>query len=151
MQAVDLGVLMNLAYGAFVVRLRAHLAGAGFDDLGPSFGYVFRILDPGPVSLATLAARLGMTPQGALKIVADMEAKGYVERGADPTDGRVRPLSLSARGRAALGAARAFHGDFEDALGRRLGADSVSAMRAVLADIVATAAADGLDVDVRPF
>ena len=57
--AIDFGLLLNVAYGAFKERLHTSLATAGFDDLGPSFGYVFRSLASGPLSLVQLATLLG--------------------------------------------------------------------------------------------
>ena len=45
---VDFGVLLNLAFGSFKAGLHAELARAGFDDVGPSFGYVFRLLASRP-------------------------------------------------------------------------------------------------------
>lgn len=146
----DIGILLNLAYGAFVARLNAAMAQAGFDDLGPSFGYVFRLLDEAPASLAAVASRLQITPQGALKIVADMESKGYVERREQPTDARVRLVALTGRGRKALRAARRFHAAFEAELARQVGAAPAAAMRRALQGIVDQARSDGLELTVRP-
>jgi DNA-binding MarR family transcriptional regulator len=147
----DFGVLLNLAFGALKRQMQSHMANAGFDDLGPSFGYVFRVLDGDPLSLAELAGRLGMTPQGALKIIAEMIDKGYVLRTDDRADGRVKRLSLSARGKRALAEARRFHGAFERELGRRLGTQRVATARAVLEGIVVDASGQRLEMDVRPF
>lgn len=147
---VDLGVLFNLAYGAFVARLHAAMEQAGFRDLGQSFGYVFRLLDAGPASLVSLASRLQITSQGALKIVADMEAKGYVERRGDPDDARVRTVALTARGREALQTARRFHADFEANLANEVGASNAAVLRSTLEHIVANARTDGIELTARP-
>lgn len=148
--AIDFGVLLNLAYGTFVTRLGAAMAAAGFDDLGPSFGYVFRLIDAEPVSLAALATRLQMTPQGALKIVAEMEAKAYVERRDHPDDARVRMVALTSRGRKALRTARRFHAAFEAQLAVQVGAADAAAVRRTLERIVADAAAAGVELTARP-
>lgn len=116
--SIDLGILLGLAYTAFVDELRASLSASGFDDLGRWYGYVFRALDAEPLSSSALARRLGITNQGMMKIVDEMEARGYVERGADAVDARVKRLRLAPRGRRALRAARAFHAKFEAKLGR---------------------------------
>ena len=128
----DFGILLHLAYEGFRKELHAHLARRGFDDLGNSFGVVFRLLDAGEMSLRELAGRLGITPQGALKVVNDMVAKGYVQRSDDPGDARVKPLGLTRRGRAALAEARKFHARFERDLGRRIGPRRVAALRDAL-------------------
>lgn len=56
----------------------------------------------------SLAARLGITPQGTLKIVAEMIGKGYMHRTDDETDRRITRLTLSARGKRAIAEARRF-------------------------------------------
>lgn len=138
----DFGVLLTVALEAFKHRLHTHLARAGYGDLGPSFGFVFRSLAERPLSLVELAARLGITPQGALKIVADMVERGYVERLDDPADRRVRRLLLSTRGRGALREARRFHASAERQLAEALGAERVADARAVLEAVAAEAALD---------
>jgi DNA-binding MarR family transcriptional regulator len=128
------------------------LASAGYDDLGPSFGFVFRSLADRPLSLAELAQRLGITSQGALKIATEMVERGYVERADDTDDRRVRRLLLTARGRAALNAARRFHATTERRLVAQLGATRVAAGRAMLEALVGDALADPTMTDAtRPF
>ena len=125
--------------------MRADLARQGFDDLGRSDGYVFRVLGDGDRSLSELAGLLGMTLPGAGKIVDDMEARGYVERHPDRLDRRVKRLALSRRGRAALKAARAFHRDYE----RRLA--KAPAIRAALESIVGEPADGPTPPYLRPL
>lgn len=131
---MDFGILLNLGFGAFKDALHDHLAGHGFDDLGGSFGYVLRTLEPhgDGMSLKDLAAALAVTPQGTLKIVEDMVAKGYVARTPDAQDSRVKRLSVAPRGEALLAHARAFHRQFEARLAKRHGADALEATRRVL-------------------
>lgn len=147
--AVDFGILLHLAFARFKDALHGHLADEGFDDIGPSFGFVFRALDETSLKLRELAERLEITPQGALKIVDDMVAKRYVTRLADPDDGRATRLTLAPRGEHALAAAKRFHRQFERDLTTRLGARRLGDTRAVL-----TAIAEVHDAGtraVRPF
>jgi DNA-binding MarR family transcriptional regulator len=125
--------------------MRTDLARQGFDDLGRSYGYVFRVLGDGDRSLSELAGLLGMTLPGAGKIVDEMEARGYVERHPDRLDRRVKRLALSRRGRAALKAARAFHRDYE----RRLA--KAPAIRAALESIVGEPADGPTPPYLRPL
>lgn len=127
----DLGVLLGLAFNAFVERLNASLREGGFDDLGRWYGYVFRALDEEPLALSELAARLEMTAQGAMKIVDEMEDRGYVERTPDPSDARVKRLRLAPRGRRALAMAREVHATIERELGRARAAE----LRATLSEV----------------
>ncbi|WOB06110.1 MarR family winged helix-turn-helix transcriptional regulator [Piscinibacter gummiphilus] len=137
-EPLDFGVLLNVAFAAFREALDADLAAAGFDDIGTSFGYVFRLLAEVPCNLSELAAQLGMSSPGALKVVDDMVAKGYVSRSTDADDRRVKRLALTARGRAALSRARAFHARYEQAVAERLGAREVAATRKVLEAMAAS-------------
>jgi len=150
--STDLGVLLGAAYSVFKDRLHAHLASQGYDDLGPSFGYVFRALDESPLSLVELAQRLEITSPGAHKLVVEMVARGYVQRVDDAHDARVRRLHLSARGKAALRAARRFHAATEQELVKALGSTKVAAARAVLDEMAhATGGEETNAIRLRPF
>lgn len=138
LEPLDFGVLLNVAYATFKESLDADLAAAGFDDIGTSFGYVFRLLAQAPCNLSELAVQLGMSSPGALKVVDDMVAKGYVSRSADAHDRRAKRLLLTARGRAALERARSFHDQYEQALVQRLGARQVTAARKLLEAMAAS-------------
>jgi DNA-binding MarR family transcriptional regulator len=133
----DLGVLLALAYVAFVDDLKAHLS-RRYDGFGPWTGAVLRAVVDEPLSLRKLAQRLEMTSAGALKIVDSMVADGYLERVPHPTDGRVRAIAATALGRRLLASARAFHTRFEDSLRAELGDRAVNAARRTLEQIVAT-------------
>ena len=146
---VDFGILLGLAYQTFVDELRADLQSRGFSDVGGAFGYVFRALDQEDLNLRQLAERLGMTDQGAAKIVNDMEAGAYVERYPDPVDGRVKKLRLARRGVAALGAARKFHQAYERRLGDQLKLADPSNLRRLLDAIVSNSGTDAAHARLR--
>ena len=144
-QPIDLGILLALAYQEFVRELREAHAEGGFDDIGRSDGVVFRALSSRPMTVSDLAGRLGISKQGAGQIVDDMERRGYLERRPDPGDRRARLLYLSARGNAALAAARGFHRRYERRLVRTHGREAVDTLRFVL-----QAMAGGADQAVGP-
>ncbi len=147
--SIDFGILLGLSYQAFVDELRSALAAEGFTDMGASYGYVFRALGAEELNLRALAGRLGMTDQGAAKIVDEMEARGYVERRAHPDDGRIKRLRLAGRGRAALAAARRFHARYERRLAQRLGLREVGVVRHVLEAIAVPG--DAAQARLRPL
>jgi DNA-binding MarR family transcriptional regulator len=66
---------------------------------------VFENIDPEGTRLTVLAARAGLTHQAIAEVVAEMEARGYVERVADPSDGRARLIRLTDDGREMVRAA----------------------------------------------
>ena len=144
----DLGILIASAWQEFVRAMHVDLAGHGFDDLGRSDGYVFRTLAAGPMTVSALATKLEVTKQGAGQIIDDMEARGYVVRRPDLSDGRARLVELSARGRAAMAAARRFHQSQERALIRAHSPAAVTALRTVLSSLAADIV-DGQDPQLR--
>jgi DNA-binding MarR family transcriptional regulator len=81
-----------------VDRLRA----GGFEDMTAAHHPLFENVDPGGTRLTVLAARAGMTHQSMGELVSVLEQRGYVERRSDPSDGRVRLVVLTARGRDAV-------------------------------------------------
>ena len=70
-----------------------------------------------------------MTKQAMGELIADLEAKGYVERRSDPSDGRARVVVPTERGRRIDAAAdeviEAIEADYE----RRLGAAGLRSLR----------------------
>ena len=113
---LDLATLVSLAGAAtdrwIIERLRA----AGFDGIRVSHGYVIqRLIETSP-TIGELAIQLGVTQQAASKTVVEMERLRLVERTADPTDSRVRRVSLTPHGRAVLDAGRAARREVDDSL-----------------------------------
>jgi len=142
----DFGIVLGLAYTRFVDELHAYLAGEGFDDLGRSYGYVFRTLDEGPSTVTAVARGLGITIQGASKLIQEMVDRGYVLREPDPDDARAKILRLGPRGVNALGAARRFHRRFERRLVRQFGSERAALLR----DLLTTLADAGAEPTAAP-
>ena len=131
----DFGVLLALAYQAFVRELNAYHAQAGF-EVKPQYGYVFRALLKQDLTATSLGVKLGITTQGAAKLIDEMGRIGYVEKHADPNDARVRVVRLAERGHQAVRRAREFHQAYEDRLAERYGAEDAAAVRRVLQALV---------------
>ena len=100
---------------------------------------MFRTLADGPTTISRLAERLEITKQGASQIADDMVRRGYVERRPDPSDARARLLHLTARGQSALAAARRFHQNYERRLRKRLGNETIDALRDALTEMAGEA------------
>ena len=117
MDEPDFGVLLAVANATFIDRLHAHLREQGFAGYSTRTGFVLRVLGTDALSLREVADRLEVSSPAALKVVDAMVRDGYVERVPAPGDRRVRAITATARGHAALAAARQFHADFEASLG----------------------------------
>jgi len=133
---LDFGVLMALGYQGLVRELNERLTAAGF-EIKAAYGYVFRSLLREDLTTTKFGARLGITTQGAAKLIDEMERLGYIEKHQHPEDARVKVLRLAPRGRQAVAEARRIHLDLEQRLAERYGAEDVAAMRRVLEAMVA--------------
>lgn len=133
--------LLSVATRAVIDDMHAELARRGHDDLRPVFGFALNALGDGDAGLTTaaLAGRLGMTKQGAAKLVAQLEAAGYAERRPDPDDARAQRVVVTTRGHDLLTQAAAV----QDAMERALGAPG---LREGLERLVA-----GREVPLRPL
>jgi DNA-binding MarR family transcriptional regulator len=99
----------------------------------------------GPRSLGELAAAEQVTPPTMTRLIAALEAEGYVTRRADAADRRAVRVAATAKGRRALEAGRQRRVDHTTALLSRLTArervlvaDAVAALERALADEAAT-------------
>jgi DNA-binding MarR family transcriptional regulator len=91
--------LLRNPYEALLTRLHVGLAEAGHADSYPSWGTnVFFCLREGGLRLTELAERTHTTKQAIGYTVNRLEEAGYVERAADPRDGRAKIIRLTERG-----------------------------------------------------
>jgi DNA-binding MarR family transcriptional regulator len=131
---LDVVSALYLSGLALTTEALRRLHDAGHPDLRISHGFVVQHLVEGPVRIGDLAARMGVTQQAASKVVAELEGLGYLERGVDPGDGRVRRVGLSTRGTDAVARTRAVRADIERELAAVVGADRVAVVRRTALD-----------------
>lgn len=88
---------LHLAVSLLVRQMRAASASG---EVTLSQTSVLKRLDrEGPMTATDLAKAERIRPQSVIATVNALQAGGYVERAADPTDGRRRYIALTARGR----------------------------------------------------
>jgi DNA-binding MarR family transcriptional regulator len=117
-------------------RVTDSLAGAGFDMLRPGHGYVIQRLLTGPQQISAMAADLGVTQQAVSKTVKELVRLGFVAQTIDEEDSRRRPVTLTARGRAAVDRARLIRADIERRLTASVGPADLAATRSVVAALL---------------
>ena len=95
---LNIGLLLFIPYRALENRVFAALANAGFDDFTTAQARVFQRIGPNGTRLTELAQAAQVTKQTAGFLVDQLERAGYVERTADPSDGRARLVRITPRG-----------------------------------------------------
>ncbi len=86
-----------------VSRLARAIRQHGAAGLTPSqLSALAAIEEFGPLRTSELAAREVVGAPFATRVVASLEALGYVDRVADPTDGRAHLIAITAAGRATI-------------------------------------------------
>jgi DNA-binding MarR family transcriptional regulator len=105
---------------------------AGIDDMRSSFGFVIRALAERDRTLTELSELLGVTKQAAIKVVDEMQLRGYVEREPDPVDRRAKVIRLTDKARRVRRTALRASGRLEAELIEDTSAADVAALRRVL-------------------
>jgi len=130
--------LLNVAADLFADELYNKLAAVGLTDIRPGHGCVFGNIDPENGSrLTELAERANMTKQSVGEVTSDLEERGYVERVADPNDGRAKVIRLTARGRQAYDTGRRLIDELEQEWSEQFGEYRVVALREALEVVTA--------------
>ncbi len=137
---VPLPGLMEVASEALFIEFRAELVEAGYGDVRPTHGCVFRFVHEHGMRLTDLAQVAGMTKQSIGEIVDDLEARGYVERVPDPADKRAKLIRLTAKGEQAQRVGFGLFAKIEQRWAERYGADRVAQLRETLEEIAAAEA-----------
>jgi DNA-binding MarR family transcriptional regulator len=119
---LGLGASLRRAWVGYRRRLDEELAAAGFDDRGFPDGRVLRMCaDPAEMTISEIGRRLGITRQGAGKIVVGLQDRNYVTVRASATNGREKIVKLTPRANDYLSAqrkaARTIEHQLRDALG----------------------------------
>jgi DNA-binding MarR family transcriptional regulator len=128
----DFAILVVAAGRPIAERLNAAVGRAGIDDMRAPYGFVLRAMAGEPVGLTVLAERLGVTKQAAIKVVDDMERRGFLARAPHPEDRRAKVLVVTEKGETVRAAALAESRRMERELRRELGDADVDALRRVL-------------------
>jgi DNA-binding MarR family transcriptional regulator len=124
--------LLSAATRSIIEDLHDRLAAQGHPDLRPAYGYALNAVGDG-VTTAQLAQRLGMTKQGAAKLVTALERLGYLRVEPHASDRRARALVLTPHGRDLLERSVAVQRELEAEWSREVGPERMAALQEALA------------------
>jgi DNA-binding MarR family transcriptional regulator len=126
------GDLLALARERWIRAMAQRLSAGGFEDYRRSDPLVLRSLRAGEVPLGSLTATLGLTRQGARKVVSGLVERGYARVTSSTVDTRRRMVGLTPRGREYLAAVVAALRALNDVVVRGVEAEQLDAAYAVL-------------------
>lgn len=93
-----IGALLSIPSLSLSARGLDRMHKRGFRELTESNSMVMRVLSPGGDRITDLARKGNMTKQSMGYLVDQLEVAGYVERLADPHDGRAAIIRRTAKG-----------------------------------------------------
>jgi DNA-binding MarR family transcriptional regulator len=132
-QRRPLPALLDEVRASIVEEMRGRVADAGYGDVRPAHGCVFRFVDRTTGSrLTELAEGSGLTKQAVGEAVTDLERLGYVERAPDAADGRAKLIRLTERGLAASQTAERLFAEIEAEWAERVGEQEMALLRETL-------------------
>jgi DNA-binding MarR family transcriptional regulator len=136
-----LTTLLRTAYNLLSADIYREVS-AGATDLRPAHGNVMEMLSiEDGLRLTDLSARAGMAPQSMGELVDELEARGYVERRADPDDRRAKGIYLTKKGLASARRSRKACDAVESGVVELLGAAQYRSLRRTLVRIIERAGA----------
>jgi DNA-binding MarR family transcriptional regulator len=104
---VSLGPSLRRAWIGYQRRLDRAMADAGFDERRVPDGRVLRLCSiPAGSTISNIGRELGITRQGAGKVVSHLDDRGYVSVADSPTSGREKAVTVTALGKKYLTAQR---------------------------------------------
>ncbi len=123
-------------YATLLLRLHRGLSDAGYADSFPSWGTnIFYCLKDGGLRLVELAERTHTTKQAMGYTVSRLEEAGYVERVADPKDGRAKIIRITQRGWEMRRLAEEIIGEVEEECVRRLGEERMRQFEELIKEV----------------
>jgi DNA-binding MarR family transcriptional regulator len=126
---VGLGPALRRAWIAYQHRLDTAMTDAGFDERRFPDGRVLRLCsDPAGSTISNIGRELGITRQGASKVVSRLHDRGYVSVADSPTSGREKAVTLTVSGAQYLAAQRDAVRTIERQLRQELGEEPLTAL-----------------------
>jgi DNA-binding MarR family transcriptional regulator len=128
-----LGPALRRAWVGYQRRLDQEMAAAGFPDRRFPDGRVLRLCArSGELTASQIGRELGITRQGAGKIVADLRDRGFVALGSSSSDARQKVITLTPRALDYLAAQRAAARRIEQELTEQIGDEASENLFALL-------------------
>jgi DNA-binding MarR family transcriptional regulator len=127
---------MNAAILAYEAGLRKHLLVAGIDNITMNELMLLEHVSDSPKSMVQIAALRTVSKQAVQSQTQSLIKRGFVNVAPDPSDARVRLVSLSPLGRQSVDAFRTAQSDVQARVQAKLGTERLKNFRNILGQIV---------------
>lgn len=131
-----IGRLLAQASRAYSDTAYQKLHARGYDGLSMAHTTLLANLDTEGTSINMLAKRAGVSKQAMGQLVVDLEAKGYIQREADPTDRRATLISFTESGWRFLTDAYHIKQEIEAEYSAIIGAEGLAALCTALTQLL---------------
>ena len=132
MPDIPLVRLLSMALTVALEELHHELHAHGHPGLRPVHGFALNAVLNGRNTASAMAPQLGMTKQGAARVIAHLLDEGYVAYGEAGIDARSKPIELTERGEQAVALAVRVQQRIEAHWAGVVGASQMGAARRVL-------------------
>lgn len=137
--------LLSLAVTEGLTKLHDELTSRGHPGFRPAHGYALLAILDGHDTASAVAPRLGITKQGAAKLLQWLLDEGYVAHLDRSTgDARRRPLAVTPRGREVVRLSAEVQAQLEEQWAALVGPRRMGTSRKVLEEVVAASSVDGV-------
>lgn len=127
--SASLGVALGRAWVGYRRQLDRELSRAGFGDRGFPDGRVLGLLlSASDVTISQIGRQLGITRQGASRIVGGLRDRGYVTLAPSPADGREKIVTPTQRAMDFLAAQREAAQRIESRVRSELGPEALEGL-----------------------
>jgi DNA-binding MarR family transcriptional regulator len=130
-----IGALLRMPVDAVHRRMFERLHEHGFTDFDPAHLIVFQWPGPHGTRPSELAARLQISKQALNYLLGQLEQLGYLERVPDDHDQRGKRVTVTERGRAAIGVIREAVDEIETTWAEQLGSERFAQLKTLLLDL----------------
>ncbi|WP_345986456.1 MarR family winged helix-turn-helix transcriptional regulator [Sulfurimonas sp. HSL-1656] len=127
-----LGAMLRRMYSALSEQVYGRLEEAGYADIRPMHSKVMRHLTGRGARVTTLAEQAQITKQSMSAIVEELITLGYLEKRADPSDGRASLVMFTPRGKALQATLIRLSAEAEKVLAKNIGEQKYAQFRALL-------------------
>jgi DNA-binding MarR family transcriptional regulator len=132
-ESIGLGPALRHGWIGYQVRLDEAMAAAGFGERRFPDGRALRLCsNPAGSTISAIGREIGITRQGAAKVVAQLSDRGYVSVANSASSGREKSVTVTALGIKYLEAQRSAAKSIEVELRSALGEAGFSALRTLL-------------------